>query len=289
MNHNKKLDPLMEKLERVRDECLGKRKDPEEGLDDFTKVKKRVSKRIKEIRAMLKRRDALFRANRSDPNGVKLSALVRQQIAEVMTAAEEMQSMYLAEQKKQEKKKDVTEGMEQLLTNREQIVKLTFLHVQELEMLEKQRDYGGESETEQREKLFELKEAAHDTKNGSYGIVALPDVSAFPDIEVAEGFATQEANEARINTMLDQVLDGVISLKDLATAMGTQIAQTDVVIDNLDSQVGAANVHLDTLNTRLKGILTRIRSPRNFVMDVVLVVLFIILIGLLIKMIKDRF
>lgn len=72
---------------------------------------------------------------------------------------------------------------------------------------------------------------AHDTKTGSYGIVALPDVSAFPgdaygvfsfcwlifflwiDIEVADGFATQEANEARINNMLDQVLDGVIDLK----------------------------------------------------------------------------
>jgi hypothetical protein len=72
------------------------------------------------------------------------------------------------------------------------------------------------------------------------------------DIEVADGFATQDANETRINNMLDQVLDGVIDLKELATAMGTQIQQTDAVIDNLDNQVGAANVHLDTLNTKLK-------------------------------------
>jgi hypothetical protein len=71
--------------------------------------------------------------------------------------------------------------MEQLLANREQIVKLTFLHVQELEMLEKQRDYDGDSEVEQKEKLFELKEVAHETKTG-YGIVSLPDVSAFPGL-----------------------------------------------------------------------------------------------------------
>ena len=40
---NKKRDealvPLINKLDRIRDECLGKKKDPEEGLDDFTKVK----------------------------------------------------------------------------------------------------------------------------------------------------------------------------------------------------------------------------------------------------------
>jgi uncharacterized membrane protein (DUF4010 family) len=61
------------------------------------------------------------------------------------------------------------------------------------------------------------------------------------------------------------------------------------VIDNLDTQVVAANVHLDTLNTRLKGLLTRVRSPKNFVMDIVIVVLFIILVGLMIKIIKDRY
>lgn len=204
--------------------------------------------------------------------------------------------MYLAEQKKLDKTRDKPEGMEQLLANREQIVKLTFLHVQELEMLEKQRDYqDGDSELDQKEKLFELKEVAHDTKTGSYGIVALPDVSAFPDIEVAGGFAAQEANEARINNMLDQVLDGVIDLKELATAMGTQIQQTDVVIENLDTQVkfwifcvsnlcflfkkktttkvGAANAHLDTLNTRLKGLLARVRSPKQFIVDIIIVVL----------------
>lgn len=196
----------------------------------------------------------------------------------------------MAEQKKFDKTRDKPEGMEQLLANREQIVKLTFLHVQELEMLEKQRDYqDGDSELDQKEKLFELKEVAHDTKTGSYGIVALPDVSAFPDIEVAGGFAAQEANEARINNMLDQVLDGVIDLKELATAMGTQIQQTDVVIENLDTQVetflfakkqnsyfkkvGAANAHLDTLNTRLKGLLARVRSPKQFIVDIIIVVL----------------
>ncbi len=141
----------------------------------------------------------------------------------------------------------------------------------------------------QKEKLFELKEVAHDTKNGSYGIVALPDVSAFPDIEVADGFAAQEANEARINNMLDQVLDGVIDLKELATAMGTQIQQTDVVIDNLDTQVGAANVHLDNLNTKLKGMLAKLRSPKQFMVDILIVVLFLILIGLMIKILNDRF
>jgi hypothetical protein len=140
-----------EKLERIRDEALGRKKDPEEGLDDFSKVKKRAGKRIKEIRAMLKRRDALFRTNRADVNAVKLGALIRQQIAEVMAFAEDLQSMFLAEQKKLDKMRDKPEGMEQLLSNREQIVKLTFLHVQELEMLEKQRDYQeGESEMEQK-------------------------------------------------------------------------------------------------------------------------------------------
>lgn len=43
MNKNNKeaLVPLIDKLERIRDECQGRKKDPEEGLDDFTKVKVR--------------------------------------------------------------------------------------------------------------------------------------------------------------------------------------------------------------------------------------------------------
>jgi hypothetical protein len=69
-------------------------------LDDFTKVKKRAGKRIKEVRALLKKRDALFRSNRSDVNAVKLGALIRQQLVELMAFAEDLQSMYLAEQKK---------------------------------------------------------------------------------------------------------------------------------------------------------------------------------------------
>jgi len=164
------LVPLINKLDRIRDECLGKKKDPEEGLDDFTKVKKRAGKRIKEIRAMLKRRDALFKSNKMDANAVKLSVLIRQQIREAMEMAEDMQSLYLKEEAKWKKMKpkerEKLEGMEQLLSNREQIVKLTFLHVQEMEMLEKQRALEAEHETQQKEKLFELKEAPHETKHG---------------------------------------------------------------------------------------------------------------------------
>lgn len=242
---------------------------------------------------MLKRRDALFRSNRMDANAVKLSVLIRQQIAELMAMAEDLQSLYLAEQAKFDKMKksdqEKAEGMEQLLSNRENIVRLTFLHIQELEMLEKQRDAEAEQSTREKEQLFELREAPHETKNGSYGVVALPDLSAFPDIEVRDGFSTQESNEVRINNMLDQVLDGVIDLKELATAMGTQIQQTDVVIDNLDAQVGQTNEQLDNLNTRLKSLLMKARSPKQLCMDIVVVVLFIIMIGLLIKVVKDRY
>ena len=292
-NHSEALTPLIGKLERMRDECLGQKKDPEEGLDDFTKVKKRAAKRIKETRTMLKRRDALFRVNKADPNAVKLSVLIRSQIAEIMSMAEDMQTMYLAEKakwdKKKQKEKDKAEGMEQLLSNREDIVRLTFLHVQEIEMLERQRSEEAEQQSREREQLFELREVAHDTKSGSYGIVDLPPLSAFPDLEVQEGFGQQEANEVRINNMLDQVLDGVIDLKELATAMGTQIEQTDVIIDNLDMEVSSANTNVDNLNTRLKGLLMQARSPKQLCVDICAIILFIILVGLLIKVIKDRY
>lgn len=254
---------------------------------------------------MLKRRDALFRSNKSDPNAIKLSALIRQQIAEVFEDAEEMQTLYLAEEKKfrkQEKraKGSSPAGMEQLLHNREQIVKLTFLHVQECEMLEKQRQQDEMDMDKAREQLFEMKEVAHDTKTGGYGVVSLPDVStAFPDIEISpssssgagvqEGFDQQERNEQRINNMLDQVLDGVIDLKELAVAMGTQLRQTDAVIDGLDVEVQRTNAELDTLNTRLKALLTRVRSPKQLVVDICVGVLFLIMIGLLVKVVRDRY
>jgi len=284
-------DDTLERLTRVRDDCLGKPKDEENKdslLDDFTRQKKAIGKKIKKIREILKVRDNLL-SQKLHEEVIKRSNTARIMISDVYADAEQLNEIHNKEKKKSQKKIDEDPGYKQLMANRTNIVKLIFTHIQECEMLEGQRERVDDENL--KFKLFELKAVRpkdQETNNGDYGIVKLPDIEKMPDITVQEGFARQDANDLKIEQLLDQVLDGVIDLKELATAMGDHIETSSAIVEELNVNVKEANQQLIDVNLQLKKTLKKLRSPKKICFDICLIILFLGLIGLIVKVALDR-
>ncbi|KAK9907291.1 hypothetical protein WJX75_000825 [Coccomyxa subellipsoidea] len=53
--------------------------------------------------------------------------------------------------------------------------------------------------------------------------------------------------------------------------MGETLNQQDVVLDTIDDKMNKVTEQLKTNNVKLKGIVTQMRSSRNFCLDVVLI------------------
>jgi len=82
----------LERLTRVRNDCLGKPKDEEDkdgDLDNFTRLKKGIGKKIKKIREVIKVRDNLL-TQKLNEEAIKRSNTARIMIADVYADAEQL-------------------------------------------------------------------------------------------------------------------------------------------------------------------------------------------------------
>ncbi|CAL8463075.1 g2609 [Coccomyxa elongata] len=83
----------------------------------------------------------------------------------------------------------------------------------------------------------------------------------------------QEWEDAKRNQdkALDSIEKGIGTLKGIGEAMGESLNQQDVVLDTIDEKMNKVTEQLKTNNMKLKGVLTQMRSSRNFCLDVVLI------------------
>eukprot|EP01091_Cochliopodium_minus_P019801 TRINITY_DN843_c0_g1_i1.p1 TRINITY_DN843_c0_g1~~TRINITY_DN843_c0_g1_i1.p1 ORF type:complete len:290 (-),score=90.10 TRINITY_DN843_c0_g1_i1:115-984(-) len=282
---------VIDQVTMIRDECLGKQKedDKDSELDAFTRQKKKIGGKIKKIREVIGKRDNFIKSN-MQIEAIKYSNIARIQIADVYEDAEHLKQIHEKDEQKHRKKAQEDEGFRQLLTNRSDIIRLTFAHIQECEMLESQREQQAEKQSKQKRKLFELKERPKKQNNddNSYGIVKLPDIDKIPDISVQEGFDKQDENDKKIDGLLDDVLKGVVDLKEYANTMSNRIEISNTMIDDISVNVDQANEQLRDINLQLKKTLKKIRSPKKICFDICLCLLFLGLIALIIKVIYDR-
>ncbi|KAL6780670.1 SYP71 [Auxenochlorella protothecoides x Auxenochlorella symbiontica] len=80
-----------------------------------------------------------------------------------------------------------------------------------------------------------------------------------------------EQAERRQNQALERIENGLGTLKELGTAMGEEIQRHDVIIDEVNAKMDTITSDLKTNNMRLKGLITKVRSSRNFCIDVILI------------------
>jgi SYP7 family syntaxin len=86
-----------------------------------------------------------------------------------------------------------------------------------------------------------------------------------------------EQSKRKQDEGLEYVSQGLGTLTNLASDMGEEIKRQEAMIENLDHKAEQATSEMKTVNMRLKEAITSMRSNRNIIIDIILVV---VLLGL---------
>ncbi|KAK9829335.1 hypothetical protein WJX72_005237 [[Myrmecia] bisecta] len=70
---------------------------------------------------------------------------------------------------------------------------------------------------------------------------------------------------------LDNIEKGLSTLKGIGEAMGETLQTQDVLLDEIDTKMDKVTKELRTNNMKLKGLVTQMRSSRNFCIDLTLI------------------
>ncbi|KAK9865189.1 hypothetical protein WJX84_002251 [Apatococcus fuscideae] len=86
-----------------------------------------------------------------------------------------------------------------------------------------------------------------------------------------------EVAKKRQDKALDHIEKGLSTLKGIGEAMGETLTQQGVVLDAIDEKVDQVTKELRTNNLKLKGLLHKMRSSRNFCLDVTIICILLAL------------
>ena len=97
-----------------------------------------------------------------------------------------------------------------------------------------------------------------------------------------------EENDHEIDEMLGQVIEMVGKLKLHAEGISTQINTQKDLIKNLNSKAEKARRNLEKRQNALEETLNKYRSTNKMCIDMILVVVFLILIGVMIQVLRRK-
>ncbi|KAL8496703.1 hypothetical protein ACS0TY_020401 [Phlomoides rotata] len=97
------------------------------------------------------------------------------------------------------------------------------------------------------------------------------DDSYFQDSEESSQFRQEiEMRKLKQNEGLEIISEGLGTLKNLAKDMNEEMDRQVPLIDEIDTKVDKASSDLRRTNVRLKETILRVRSTRNFMIDIIL-------------------
>jgi len=275
---------LMDKLKSIELECdpdaAKKKKKDKKPTDEFAEKKNEIQDDLKQIRKDLKERDELILKSPQSKASVEAAAKVRSAIIAARDEAE-----VLSEIQKRQAKKTKKGDAEAIIAHRKEVVDLIFKHIEELERLEKARPqqqeetknslFGGKKSRAQPSSDTGPYTTSEATGGGAYkGGSYIPEEGGLlPDID--EGLRKLEQKNKIIDSQLEEVEQGVLALKNLATQMGEHVDQQNVMIDDITATAEKANAHLRETNTRLKNALDKVRKPDRFIIDFILIIVLL--------------
>ncbi len=87
----------------------------------------------------------------------------------------------------------------------------------------------------------------------------------------------QEWDEARKaqDKRLDRIGQAVDELGDMARGLGEEVDRQAPVLDDIEQQMEKVTSSLKTNNAKLKGIVGKMRSSRNFCVDIILITILL--------------
>ncbi|KAJ3340020.1 hypothetical protein HDU93_007569 [Gonapodya sp. JEL0774] len=265
------------RLQIIYDECVPKdeKNEGEKGVDEFTKLKKKVHQDVKTVRQQLKEREELLSLRGTSPETAESSYRIRVAIKAIKEDAAKMKE--IANKDERKNKKDP--AALQRITERKEIVDLVFKHLEECETLEKKRfndkvsgertalltgggvaGSRGGAEMRHRQGAGLGASAVDSAPNGPRSDPFLD--SDLPDIDVGEDLKMIQANNALIDKELDQMQMGITVLKNIAEGMGQELEKQNEMLDTIEIKVDKANEKLDNLNVKMKNTLDKASSDR---------------------------
>jgi len=236
----------------------------EKEWDDFTKLRKKLAKDLKQIREEIQQRNELVGKDEFNKTAttVKRSQEIRNKLKEVGKEIDSLEKLQQREAEKLEerkiKKKDIPVEEEQEIERRAEIVLLCRSHVDECRRLEKT------TKSNTTVMLF-------DRDNNSTD----PLISELPDIDGDEGFQMIKENDRQIDKKLDIVHGMIGELKEGAMLMGQEVERQGQMMEELEESVEKATANLVNLNKRLKDTIQKVRRADRFCIDIILVIVIL--------------
>jgi len=248
------------------------------GGDEFKRLKAQIAAEVKEIREALKEREQLLERPQTAGSKatVQMSHSIRQQLKGLRDDANKLREL---QRKEAARAKGKTVAVQQAEQRQEQ-VEVVFKHIEDVENQERRR-YGGK-DSDARVQLFSGGKAA-----GSMTVSAtrVPTGGVeLPDIETQEGLKQLQRKDQAIDEALEQVAEGVSELKNIALDMRDEVKVQSSMVDEITSKVDSANLHLNSMNKRMKKTLEQTRSADRFILDFILLVILLGIVGYIIKM-----
>jgi len=272
------MNELMLTLYRIQKETgvakLNKEKSKTEQMNPFERQRTKVAEQIRTIRKTIKERDELLESTAGNKASVELSNNVRHQLKTVREDAEQLaqiQKERARKVKKKSKKTGLSDEEKDYLELQEEIVELSFKHIEECERLEKRVHYSDSM--------------LDDSSDQSDGVVtSLPDVD--DDGALGQRFAMLKQRDAEIDRGLEQVGEGVQVLKEMALEMSDAADVTNLMMDEVDTRVEQNMAQTQNLNKRLKSTLESVRSGNRFMLDFICCCVILGVAGVLYKAIS---
>mmetsp|Transcript_17253 Transcript_17253/g.16458 ORF Transcript_17253/g.16458 Transcript_17253/m.16458 type:complete len:133 (+) Transcript_17253:620-1018(+) len=97
-----------------------------------------------------------------------------------------------------------------------------------------------------------------------------------------------EENDQEIDKMLDEFLEIAKKLKLHAEGISDEIGRQQHIIKQLNSKAEKARKNLEKRNSALQGVLEKYRSSNKCCVDIVLLLVFLVLIGLMVGILKKK-
>ena len=250
-------------------------------VDEFTKLKRLVGVKIRELRNAIKERDDYA----NSPGGkedktelIRQGTLIGNQIKEVKEDAQKMRRMVMDEEGKLlSKGKDAI-----VLQPRYKMCDLIDSHIEEC-----QRWFKGLSFTSLKDdpsKRALLKGSNLNEENYNPQLVdfkpADPTQTELEDVEGIEDWQMQiQENEQIIDNQIDQVLEGTYAIKSLADKISNEYSVLMEMDKDVDKKMDKTQGKLDDANKQVKRLSKVLNLKKNCCFDIVLLLLLIACVG----------
>jgi len=262
-----------------------KKKEEEEALDEFTRLKKLAAKQVNEVRKLIQERDELLEASSGSggKQSVELSSKIREILRQAKDSHKKMQTQLSQEEKDLAKGKKKGNLTQEDIDAHTQMVELVGKHIVECENLEKRRyqsRVGGRGGT--------AALTAGATRTGAGGEIRrnieAGDTLADIDPEIGEGLQQLKRNDQQLDAQLEQISKGLTRLKGIAQDQSNEIKLQSVMIDQISDNMDKATGHLNDVNHKLKETLDKAGGATNIIIKMILLILLLGVAAYLYKM-----